>query len=96
MRNARNSSDATVSWMTNDVAQRCAEALEVLSASNISAVQLGNAAMLLRGAADDLVSLVELVEGPGVVSLATETPAFGLSFGMNPDQDPLSAVEPAG
>jgi hypothetical protein len=91
MRNARNGSDATVSWMTSDVAQRCTEVLGVLSASNISAVQLGNAAMLLRSAADDLVSLVELVEGPGVVAAATETPAFGLSFGMHPDQDPASA-----
>jgi hypothetical protein len=65
MRNARHGSDATVTWMTNDVAQ--------------------------RGAADDLVSPVELVEVPGVVAPVTETPAFGLSFGMNPDQDPASA-----
>jgi hypothetical protein len=91
MRNARNGSDTTVSWMTSDVAQRCSEALEVLSASNISALQLGNAAMLLRSAADDLVSLVELVEGPGVDAFVTESPAFGLSFGMNPDQDSASA-----
>lgn len=77
--------------MTNDVAQRCADALEMLSASNISAVQLGNAAMLLRSVADDLVALVELVEGPGVDASVAETPAFGLSFGMHPDQDPASA-----
>jgi hypothetical protein len=77
----------------SNVAQRCNEALELPSTSDISAVQLGIAAMLLRSAADDLVSLVE---GPGVVALVTETPAFGPSFGMNPDQDPASAVEPAG
>jgi hypothetical protein len=90
MRNARNGSDATVSWMTNDVAQRCNDVLEVLSTSNVSAVQLGNAAMLLRSAADDLVSLVEVVEGSGAVAAATETPAFGLSFGTSPGHDPES------
>ena len=86
-----NGSDATVSWMTGDVAQRCTTALELLMTSNGSALQLGNAAMLLRSAADDLISLVELVEGPRAFATATETPAFGLSFGMSPDQDPASA-----
>lgn len=82
MRDTRHASEATVEWMTADVSQRCREALDVLVAHNVSAVQIGNAAMLLRSAADDLASLVELVEGP--VPFAREIaslPAFGLAFG---------------
>ena len=51
---------------------------------------LHSAAMLLRSAVDDLVSLVELVESSGAVVTTTETPAFGLSFGTSPSHDPES------
>ena len=64
MRNVSHGSDATVEWMTADIAHRCNTALEILEAGPGSANQLGNAAMWLRGAADDLIALVELVEGP--------------------------------
>lgn len=63
-------SDATVRWMVDDVAARCRAVLDSLgrgdrTAGNAaSAVQLGTAAMLLRGAADDLVAVVELTEQP--------------------------------
>jgi hypothetical protein len=82
MRDARHASEATVEWMTADISQRCREALDVLAAQNVSPVQIGNAAMLLRSAVDDLASVVELVEGP--VPLTREVasmPAFGLAFG---------------
>lgn len=91
MLNAPGDSEATISWMTHDVAQRCTAALETLLTSNISALQLRSAAVLLRSASNDLDWLVELGEGPGTLATATDNPAFGLSSGINPSQDPASA-----
>jgi hypothetical protein len=96
MRDAPHPSDPTIDWMTDDVAQRCRAALDVLAGRNVSASQIGNAAMLLRSAADDLASLVELVEGP--VPFACEVaalPAFGLAFGSSgrPDAEQI-AMDP--
>ena len=68
--------------MVDDIAMRCREVTAALASPSSSAVKLGSAAMLLRGAANDLVSLVELIEGsdrPGGGDV--ETPAFGLAFG---------------
>ena len=91
MRNVSHGSDATVEWMTADIAQRCKAALESLQSGPGSANQLGNAAMLLRGAADDLVALVELVEGPEVAAnvRSSDQRAFDLSFRNASEQRPL-------
>ena len=82
MRNVGHGSDATVGWMTADISKRCRAALEGLESGPGSAHQLGDAAMLLRGAADDLVALVELVEGPEAAAnvRSEDRRAFDLSF----------------
>lgn len=74
--------EATTQWMVDDVAGRCREVLDALAHTS-SPVQLGNSAMLLRGAANDLVSLVELIEGPNSADGAdADSPqSFRLSFG---------------
>jgi hypothetical protein len=82
MRNVGHALDATVDWMTADIARRCRVALESLETGPGSANQLSNAAILLRGAADDLVALVELVEGPEAAAnvRAGDQREFDLSF----------------
>ena len=83
--------EPTTDWMIQDVAQRCRDVLALLDQQDASPAQLGNAAVLLRGAADDLVSLVELVEGGDTVDFEVSPQAFGLSFGMDqpaPDGSP--------
>jgi hypothetical protein len=82
MRNLRHGSDATVAWMTADIALRCREAVQRLDAAHESASQLGDAAILLRGAADDLISLVELVEGPAAADRirADDSSDFDVAF----------------
>jgi hypothetical protein len=84
-------SDATVDWMTADITKRCRAALESLEIGPDSAHQLGHAAMLLRGAADDLVTLVELVEGPEVAAQvrSDDQREFDLSFRNASEQRPL-------
>jgi hypothetical protein len=84
-------SDATVDWMTADIAKRCRAALEGLEMGPGSTHQLGNAAMLLRGAADDLVALVELVEGPEAAAevRSDDQREFDLSFRNASDQHRL-------
>jgi hypothetical protein len=91
MRNIGHGSDATVEWMTADIAKRCRAALESLETGLGSANQLGNAAMLLRGAAGDLVALLELVEGPEVAAIvrSDDQRAFDLSFRNAGQQHPL-------
>ena len=84
MPDARLASEATVDWMTADISQRCRQALDALTVHNPSVVQIGNAAMLLRSAADDLASLVELVEMPiAPTREMASLPAFGLAFGTS-------------
>lgn len=72
--------------MVHDIAERCREVLASLDQHASSVAHLGTAAMQLRGAADDLVSLVELVEGGRPVGAAArDVPpeAFGLAFGLD-------------
>ena len=90
MRNASHGSDATIEWMTADVAKRCREAVGHLETPRGSARHLADAAMLLRAAADDLVSLVELVEGPAAAArLRVDAPfAFDVSFRNAPTHSP--------
>ena len=76
-------SEVTVDWMRGDIAARCRSVLDALAHPAPSAVHLGGTAMVLRGAADDLVSLVELIEGPAAdptVDPEPTTAAFGLTF----------------
>ncbi len=82
MRVAGKDPDPTVEWMRADIAMRCREALQRLEPDRGSSYQLGDAAMLLRSAADDLVSLVELIEGPTAAArLRNDDPsAFDLAF----------------
>ena len=91
MRNVGHGSDATVEWMTADIAKRCRAALQSLETGPGSATQLGNAAMLLRGAAGDLVALVELVEGPEAAAhvRSEDQLEFDLSFRNVSEQRPL-------
>lgn len=82
----RRHADPTTEWMVHDIAQRCRDVLASLDRHATSAAHLGNAAMMLRGAADDLVSLVEMVEGGyavGAVDGDVPPEAFGLSFGLD-------------
>ena len=86
MSDRRRRAEPTTEWMVHDIAERCREVLTSLDEHTTSAAQLGNTAMLLRGAADDLVSLVEMVEGGDAVgSTGLDVPpeAFGLSFGLD-------------
>lgn len=83
MGDRRRGAEPTTDWMIRDIAQRCREVLDALEQQDASAAHLGNAAMSLRGAADDLVSLVELVEGGAAVDDEVAPRAFGLSFGMD-------------
>ncbi len=82
MRDTDNRSDPTVDWMTADIAERCREALQRLESCQGPTTHLAEAAMVLRSAADDLVSLVELVEGPDAAArVRTDGPsAFDLAF----------------
>lgn len=83
MADRRQRAEPTTEWMIGDIAHRCREVLASLDAHDRSAAHLGNAAMLLRSAADDLVAVVELVEGGDAVDNELAPQAFGLSFGMD-------------
>lgn len=91
MRDAAKGSDPTVEWMKGDIALRCREAVQLLEPERGSANRLGDAAMLLRSAADDLVSLVELVEGPAAAArVRSDGPsAFDLAFRHASEQSSL-------
>ena len=77
--------DPTVEWMTADVADRCRAALLVLDAPLGAVTELDAAAGSLRSAADDLLSVVELLRGKGAAVRAPieseQLDSFDLSFG---------------
>lgn len=86
MRDSRQRIEPTTEWMVQDIVLRCREVLWTLEETSTSTSHLGNAAMMLRGAADDLVSLVELLEGGtsiGKEPVERTHQPFGLSFGMD-------------
>jgi len=90
MRERDRTAEPTTDWMVRDIADRCREVLASLETTESSAAHLGNAAVLLRSAADDLVSLVELVEGADRADGERgDVPpqAFGLSFGTDQPAD---------
>lgn len=67
--------------MVGDIALRCRAVLDTLSHGSPTPHHLGSAGMLLRGAADDLVSLVELLDGPPpAADTEAHADAFTLSF----------------
>ncbi len=77
--------DPTVNWMASDVADRCRAVLQTLETPQRSVTELDDAAGALRSAADDLVSVVELLRGQ---SAAVHAPidsepleSFDLAFG---------------
>ena len=77
--------DPTVEWMTADIADRCRAALLVLDAPVSAVTDLDAAAGSLRSAADDLISVVELLRGQrsavrGPIELE-QLDSFDLSFG---------------
>ena len=85
--------DPTVEWMTADVADRCRAVLLILDAPTDSGTGLGDVAGSLRSAADDLMSVAELLSGQ---SAALRAPieserldsfdlSFGSALGTNPD-----------
>jgi hypothetical protein len=76
--------DQTVDWMTADVADRCRAVILLLESPMNSATEMDAAAGTLRSAADDLVSVVELLGGQGAAVRAPiesdELESFDLSF----------------
>ena len=83
---ATGTTEPTMRWMVDDVAKRCREVLDELSQAP-QRYHLGAAAMALRGAADDLVSLVELIEGqPRTAELVTsDATPFAVAFAATLD-----------
>ncbi|NND75511.1 MAG: hypothetical protein HKN44_10955 [Ilumatobacter sp.] len=77
--------DATVAWMVDDIAVRCRAVLDALADGSQTAVGLGGAGMLLREAADDLVSLTEMLGRPAATPPGLDG-AFGLAFGAVRDR----------
>ncbi len=76
--------DQTVDWMTADVADRCRAVLLLLESSMSSAIEMDAAAGMLRSAADDLVSVVEVLRGQSAAARAPiesdQLESFDLSF----------------
>lgn len=80
---ATSGTEPTMRWMVDDVATRCREVLDELSQSP-QRFHLGAAAMALRSAADDLVSVMELIEGQPATLEPTHVAAtpFDVAFGI--------------
>lgn len=67
--------------MVDDIAARCREVLDALQAQSPATLGSAGVANLLRAAADDLGSLVELIDGPQRgFHRQPDSEAFRLSF----------------
>lgn len=82
----RPENDATIDWMTNDIAARCRVVVATLSRPGSSLTSLDEAASTLRGAADDLASLLVLLDGAGSshgsLRGSSRASAFDLALGV--------------